>query len=104
MENVEFPFESPEKGFEALVVNHTDENRLKEFFNDKVEVNTSRWMKNIIEYLGGKKGFGAIADLLATCEKDEIPEFITSTLSEIKRILKQKGTALSASENNLPDK
>ena len=104
MENVKYPFESPEKGFEALVVNHTDEERLIDFFNNKVEVNTSRRMKNIIEYLISKKGFGRAADLLVTCKKHEMPEFITSALSEIKRIVEPKNTVLSASENNSPDK
>ena len=103
--NVEHPFESPEKGFEALVVNYTDENRLKEFFNSELTAfDPLKWKKSLIKDLIGKKGFGCAADLLVTCKKDEMPEFITSALSEIKRIVEPKNTVLSASENNSPDK
>ena len=100
IENVKYPFESPEKGFEMLVVNHTEEKIIREFF---IEFDTPKWKKNIIEHLSGKKGFGVIADLLATCEKHEMPEFITSTLSEIKNIVKQKDMSISASESGSPE-
>ena len=105
IKNIKYHFESPEAGFETLVVNYTNKKILKEFFDNKMEICSSpKWKKNIIEYLSGKKGFGAIADLLATCEKDEMPEFITNTLSRIKNIIEQKDVAFSASKNSSPDK
>ena len=36
------------------------------------------------EYFKQKKGNGALADLISICEEDDMPEFITNVISELK--------------------
>ena len=105
MKNVDHPFVSPEKGFEALVVHDTEEKILREFFGKSTVFDTSNWKKEIVDHLSKKKGYGCVADLLVMCKKhEEMPKFITRALSEIKRIVESESAVLSVGENNSLDR
>ena len=112
IDSVSHPFESPEKGFEYLVLKHIPFERLKVFTLDVVssgnwpehlseltpsESSNEDQIKNVLsKYFNYSKGSGSIANLLETCHFEEIPEFIRDTLKTIKSI------AQSESEANLP--
>ena len=108
--NVDHPFESPEGSFEELIVNHIDvrkfENLLSNYVSEKkfTRNEAACFKGNPFDFLTKYKGYGYAADLLVRHEKHEMPEFITSTLSEIKRIVEHRSAVLSASENNSSDK
>ena len=109
VDNVSHSFESPEKGFEDLVLKHIPFERLKVFTLDVVS--SGNWPKHLLEltpsesinedqikdilskYFNYSKGSGSTASLLETCNFEEVPEFIKDTLKTIKSILQSESEA-----------
>lgn len=105
-QNVDHPFESPEKSFEKLVLKHTDEEALKRYAlqvvddgewpshlrSDKPteESDEDEVEKSLRKLFKWSKGSGTCADLLCQCDLDEIPEFLGETLAEIKEIVEEE--------------
>ena len=106
--NIHHPFESPEKGFENLILKGVPFKRLKQF---TIDICSEEWpshlsqiapnecsseidiKKALNEYFKWSKGASGIANLLEICELDEIPEFIKNTLREINRIIRTESSA-----------
>ncbi|HEX3625925.1 MAG TPA: AAA family ATPase [Verrucomicrobiae bacterium] len=96
-------FESPEKGFEKLILNQTAEAALRRYA--LALVSDGEWpahlaaktptaamatndLRNALnEYLSWSKGEGTAADLLGQCTKDEMPAFLVETLKQIKELV-----------------
>ncbi len=94
-------YESPEDSFEKLLLNHTAEVALRRFAQDVVD--DGRWppylatetptltttledLKTALRnFLKNQKGASEAAFLLSLCHIDEMPEFIVSTLEDIKK-------------------
>lgn len=99
-------FESPEKGFEALVVNHSAIIALRRYGKTVVEnggwpphlnTQTPTDDKSDVEIrtalqslFGNKKAEGCAADFLAQCSRDEMPEHIVKVISGIKDSVEPK--------------
>lgn len=95
-------YESPEEGFENLVLNQTAEAALRRFAESLVT--DDEWpehlakqrptsttpldiLKDVLrEYFKWSKGAGTTADLLAQCSREEMPQFIVDTLLAIQNI------------------
>ncbi len=104
--NIDHPFESPEKGFESLIINNVPYQKLKQFFIDifsegswpshlshitpNNSSNEADIKKALSKYFQWSKGFETIANLLETCSENEIPEFIKDTLLSIKHKVQKK--------------
>lgn len=92
-------FESPEKGFENLLLKQCKEPALRRYA-EKV-VNEGDWPKHLpdppkltddlktvqdclFKYMASAKGDGVGAELLAMCSLDEMPIFLTETLARVQ--------------------
>lgn len=93
-------FESPEHGFEDLILSHTDGAALKRYA-EGVEAD-GEWPPHLADkrpslaqdeaalkaglraYFQWQKATGSIAELLQGCAEDEIPEFIRESMASIK--------------------
>ncbi len=100
---VDYPYETPEKGFEKVILNGTHEFALRRYAN--LLVSNSEWpthlssktpsdsmplegLKDALkDYLSWAKGAGDAADLLWQCNKDEMPAFIVKTIESIQSIV-----------------
>ncbi len=112
---VDYSYESPEKSFEKLIMNHIPSDKLKSFaiklvsddewpthLNSHVpsETSTNEEIKSQLEkYFGWSKGAGTAALLLQSCSYEEIPNFIKETLKNIRQTVNQVKTG----EVNLND-
>lgn len=97
---VTYPFESPEKSFEKLIVNHFPHDKLKKYAlflvqnemwpehlnsikpvpsNNEIEIRDA-----LYKFFTWGKGSGLAADFVETCELLDFPEFIKETLKSIK--------------------
>ena len=100
---VDYPFESPEDGFEDLLIKNVPVPVLRKYAHFIVRENTwpSHYKSNPIDiddetefkailfkFLKDRKGSGEAALLLSMCKKEELPEFIISTITEINRVIK----------------
>ncbi len=111
-------FESPEKGFENLLVKQTKEAALRRF-GERL-VSEGEWPINlgnpptsgdslatvqdcVSKYLRNAKGAGGSADLVGVCQRDEMPIFITESLSRIQQLIDPpaKETAVEETESLL---
>lgn len=106
-DNIRYSFESPEKGFENLILKGVSFQRLKQF---AIDICSEGWpnhlsdttpyehsgeidIKNALyKYFEWSKGAGGIANLLGICELDEIPEFIKNTLRKINYIIRTESS------------
>ncbi len=100
--SVDHPYESPTKGFEALLMNERAESALRRFAAQLVA--DGEWplhlaaetpqpatsldaLKNALrKYFGWSKGSGGAADLLGICTIAETPATVKAVLAAIKRI------------------
>lgn len=98
--SVDSLFEASEHGIEDMVLNGIAESRLKEYLlkivedglwpkelNDTIpteDMDVKKSSKIIKQFFRHQKGSGALADLIYICNEDEMPKFITSTISNIK--------------------
>jgi putative ATP-dependent endonuclease of OLD family len=82
-----------EKGFEDLVLSNTTEQALKRFaklvdwpphLTAKYTDPESAAAAALSDYFGGSKANWGIADFLAQCEEDEIPQWLREACIEIK--------------------
>jgi putative ATP-dependent endonuclease of OLD family len=115
-------FESPERGFEDLVLNHTAELVVRRFAVCLVA--NGEWPQHLAgqtptiamaldtlrvslrEYLKWAKGIGSAADLLAQCSRDEMPQFIVDSLLAIQNVADppaMPATDLAADADALPE-
>lgn len=113
---VDYPYESPEKGFENVILNGTDECALRRYANSLVS--NSQWPSHLIDktpsvsmqlkdlkialrdYLIWSKGAGDAADLLGQCTKDEMPAFIVETLNCIQTIVENESVSENEEESD----
>lgn len=94
-------FESPEDGFESLLVNQTAEAALRRFaevlieegwpthFDDKKPVpgcDLALLKDAIYQYLCWSKGRSTAAELLTLCTKEEMPEYVVNTVATIHEL------------------
>jgi putative ATP-dependent endonuclease of OLD family len=111
-QNVDFPYESQEKGFEDLVLKGTSETALRRYAGELVD--NKQWLEHLEDispadmaigdlknalkkYFQHKKASGNIADFLDSCSVEEIPEYILNTLQAIrKNIVSAKDTTTEA--------
>lgn len=107
-------YESPEHGFEDVVLNGTPEDALKRFalslvndnewpqhLNDKKPTETmdNESLRNALRnYLIGTKGASGAADLLAQCSLAEMPKFIVDTLLSMQAIIAPVPVAIATEE------
>lgn len=100
---VDHPFESPENGFEDLVVRHTAEQALRKYAAQVVsngdwprhlknqtptaDTSAAELQEALRLYLDWSKGTGDAGDLLASCSADEMPEYVRDTLAAIAAIV-----------------
>ncbi|MCC6573853.1 MAG: AAA family ATPase [Planctomycetes bacterium] len=98
-------FESPEKGLEALIVRTTNPAALKRFALEMVA--DGRWPASLDEhkptpetidtkvqdalmhFFKARKGEGAVAELMWSCTKAEMPPFVVDVLSKIQTRIDQ---------------
>ena len=105
--SVDFPFESPENGFERLVINHTSEQALRRYAAqvicenkwpshiDKIsnETATEQLKERLMKYFKANKAESSIADCLCICTEAELPQYIVDTLQAIRlSIISSEGT------------
>jgi putative ATP-dependent endonuclease of the OLD family len=117
--NVDHPFESPESGFERLLVNQTAESGLRRFALGLVT--RSEWpphlsaetpteqmpltelQETVRKYLQWSKGSEGAAELLDCCDIAEMPEFIRNTIVRIGEIVEPlKTNPLPALDTPVP--
>jgi putative ATP-dependent endonuclease of OLD family len=98
--SIDYPYEAPTKGFEALILNETGEAALRRFA--AMLVNEGEWPGHLAaqtpqpatpladlrdalrKYLGWAKGSGGAADLLGLCTQAEMPATVRGVLASIK--------------------
>lgn len=116
---VDYPYESPEKSFEKLIMNQIPISRLKSFalslVTDKewpTHLNSSKpetgssddeIKSQLGQYFGWSKGAGTAAVLLQGCSYDEIPSFIKDTLKSLKQTVDQSQDNTVSQETSLDD-
>lgn len=104
--SVDFPFESPFKGFEDLVIQETDSEIIKEFY--KQLITNDEWPSSlesskvhddspeaygraIKKYLIKNKGAYSASDMIGLCKSaTQIPKSIRKVLKEIKKVLESQ--------------
>ena len=96
--NVDFSYESPEKGFERLVVNHTNKVALKRYVDlviaenkwpshiEKIndETTSDDFNELLMKYFRHNKAESSVADCLCMCVETELPKYIVGTLQAIR--------------------
>jgi len=105
---VDHPYEAPETAFEKVILNGTAEAALRRYGVSLVS--DGEWPPHLLaqtptaamplaslksalsEFFKHSKGHGTAADLLGQCSRDEIPEFIRTTLKAIQDIVEQPTT------------
>jgi putative ATP-dependent endonuclease of OLD family len=97
------PFESPEKGFENLILNQSDSAALRRYA-EKLEEDgewpphlagstPSSWADDaalrvgLLEYFKWQKASGSIALFLEGCAENEMPQYVRDTVAAIKGIV-----------------
>ena len=107
--SINYPYEAPTKGFEALILNETGESALRRFA--AMLVNEGEWPAHLAgltpqpatpladlkealrKYLGWAKGSGGAADLLGLCTLAEMPATVTGVLASIKTAMQPPAAA-----------
>ncbi|WP_144941810.1 ATP-dependent endonuclease [Paenibacillus sp. 32O-W] len=115
--SVDHPFEALERGFEDVILNGSQESALRRYA--MLLVNTDEWpaglsaqkpfdgieltelKKSLRVFFGKSKATGVTADFLGQCSKEEMPEFIISTIQSIQAIV--EGNIIPYSEEVLED-
>jgi putative ATP-dependent endonuclease of OLD family len=107
-ENVDYPYESPEKGFEDVLLKNVPETAIRRYAQSLVndglwatrygDINPaadvlSELQAKLREYLKSKKAESAAADFLCMCAPTEIPQYILETLKAIR------ATVVTVSDN-----
>lgn len=101
--SVDYAYETPEKGFENVILNGSSETALRRYalflvdngewpshLSTKTPTNIMSLedLKNALkDYFKWAKGSGDIADFLGQCSKDEMPKFVVKTLESIQSIV-----------------
>lgn len=116
---VNHPYEAPEKGFENVILNGTDESALRRYANSLVS--NDEWPSHLStktpsnampigelkdalrDYLKWAKGSGDVADLLGQCTKQEMPKFIVETLESIQNTIEAEIESTSENEKHSED-
>ena len=109
---VDHLFESPEKGFENVVLHHTAEGALRRFALGLVAegawpnhlaaktpaaASTADQIRDALQhFFGWSKGSGDAGDLLGTCSVEETPPYVRDTLSSICQIVEPMPRASAA--------
>ena len=101
-DSIDNGFESPEKGFEKLIADHTKLSIIESFVADLVdrgewplresdqpteETTEEELRKLLFRVLRKFKGSGEAAELISRCGADDMPEFIVETLTEIQSLV-----------------
>jgi putative ATP-dependent endonuclease of the OLD family len=101
---VDYPYESPMKGFESLVLQGTNENAIRRYalgvvadgdwpqhlvpVTPRAESDLAALRTALSQYFAWAKGSGLAADLLASCTGwQEVPDYIAKSLYDIFRII-----------------
>lgn len=100
---VDKAYEAQEHGIEKVVLNGIDATALYRYALNLVseemwpahlsktiptETMSEEELKKImLNYFHGKKGDGALADLIASCNESEMPSFIKDTIADLKAII-----------------
>lgn len=96
---VDFAYESPEKGFEKMVLNEISETALCRYAANIIS--SEQWPKHLpvidpynvsiedlkdklLDFFKSKKSEGTIADCLEQCSIEELPEYVPKTLKSIR--------------------
>ncbi|MEX0828048.1 MAG: TOPRIM nucleotidyl transferase/hydrolase domain-containing protein [Haliea sp.] len=113
--SVPHAFESPEKGFENVVIKNTAEVALRRYA--VAVVAGGEWPPHLAanaptaatptadlhgalaSYFRWSKGAGSVADLLGQCSREEMPAFIVDTLSVIQQIVEPPPPAIDGLDN-----
>ena len=101
--DVDHPFESPESGFERLLVNQTAESALRRFALGLItrcelpphlsaeapneQTPLTELQEAVQKYLQWSKGAEGAAELLDSCDIAEMPEFVRNTIARIGEIV-----------------
>jgi putative ATP-dependent endonuclease of OLD family len=117
--HVDLPFESPEKSFENLIVNHVPASRLKSFALDLVKskdwpthlseiepkdnMDENGFKESLLRYFQWSKGAGTAATLLEGCTEAEIPGFLKETLLSLKKNIEATTKQLPSEEKDKSD-
>ena len=103
---VDYPYESPEKGFELLVLKGTCETALRSYANKVIEdgiwpehiekfspntVSLEQLQDKLGRYFKHSKAESSVADCLCMCSEDEIPRFVLDTLIDIHDTIVHSG-------------
>ena len=95
---IDFAYESPENGFEKMVLNATSEVALRRYVADVIT--SGQWPAHfsaiapdsvpvddlkdeLFKYFKGRKSDGAVADCLDQCALEEMPQYVLDTLKAI---------------------
>ena len=103
---VDYSFEGPEKGFENVILNGTDEDILCKYALSIVqddewpphlksktpteEMSIEELKDSLKSYLGKTKGSGVAADILDFCTADQMPDFIIETIESIQKVVESE--------------
>lgn len=111
-QNVHHAFQSDEKSFENLILNHTSESALRRFAKSLIDGN--EWPQHLAanmpnetsnieglksalySYFAWSKASGTAADLLSSCAENEMPKYIVSTIAELRKKVEFKASASEA--------
>lgn len=98
-DSIDCGFESPEKGFEKLIANHTELEVIESFIEDLIEqgewplrerdeptdeTSETEYRRICFKVLRKFKGSGEAAELIGRCQVDDMPPFIVETLEAIQ--------------------
>lgn len=116
--STDYAYEAPEKGFENVIVNGSNETALRRYASflvdnnewpthlDSIKPTPDMTIENLkvslSRYFKWAKGSGSAADFLNQCNEDEIPDHIVNTLKEICKKLSPT-TQVEASEETLEE-
>ncbi|MGO9742525.1 MAG: ATP-dependent nuclease [Roseiarcus sp.] len=107
--SVDYAYEAPTKGFEALLLNETADAALRRYAlqlvadgewpphlaaeTPQIATSVADLKDALRKYLGWSKGSGGAADLLAVCALAEMPPTVKSVLAAIKAIAQPPAAA-----------
>lgn len=97
--SVDFSFESSEKGFECLVINHTNEVALRRYAMqvkaaqkwpthiETIDEDTSseNFKERLMKFFKHKKAESSVSDCLCMCDEKELPKYILDVLQSIRQ-------------------
>lgn len=104
-DSVDYPYESPEKGIENVILKGSKINALRRYalsLGRSDEISDEEIAIFLKEHFKSQKGSGAIADFLSQCTEEEMPDFLVETVKDINLTIQTRINA-PESKNGIPE-